>query len=1218
MKARLLQGKARHEVRLRDAIGLLAGLFAGLFALSIAATAGAAECLSAEAKAAVRCDGRARKQVSKRKPWTYRAPVADNPTARRKVEPPPRKDIYAAPRQQRKLRSIERKLLIQEIGNVTKLYRATPATSPDRPRLLRRLGEDYVELESSHTRARIELEMFADSLRKLNPSRSRMLHAKAKKIAKRSKLARRRAIKLYTTLAEQHPGYCQYPTAKSLSRRSCTDEVLYFLAFEHEQAGNLVTARDVYLRLITEWPTSQYIANAYLAFGELYFDEAQSDPKQWPVAKRAYDKVLDHAPGKSTLRGYAHYKLGYVHWNQGRPAKAIEQFQKVISLGVQWPQLPNAKGLTQAARRDIVPVFSLAGDARKAWAFFQPLSGDNPGETEKTVAMMEALGKTLIDTGHYREASTLYRELLTHNAGSRSCEYQASLVKATMAIHSGKKQPVLAALEELLETYHRSQESRHDTRLQCANTTAALLSETAMAWHLEATGSGGVQGTDNPNTKAAAERLYRAVSDSFTAAQFDRFRFPHIVKEDWPTLARVRYAWGDLLYQQGNWRGCGEAFGLSYQADPNDRDAAEALFTAAECWQRVVVGRNRGSSYHTANASHSSPRPLDGDEREMMRAFDRYACNIAPPTRDADAMVRHVGILFARARTWFAAGHFDKAAVGFKDIASEHISSEAGPTAANLYLESLNVMATRWHQHHCIATMKTDAPKMERLYCRTDDDPPESCGPMKRTLRDLRRLEAEALVTQAGTGAPDAEVKLAKACDLYLDMWNTHGAQSCALTDVTKREALCVGYDEVLHNAAQACQAAHLLAKSISIRKLLIDPDFHLHDTDIARNAMYDLGANYQAIAAYDQAATWYERFARDNPTRTEAPTALTDAIVLRLGLGQADKALANARKFSEIYGRRAPRQASQIALSIGAYHADRRNWHAAERTLRNALKQIDRHASADVKVQTHALLGRAYRQMERHGKAALHYGKARATGDNIAALHEALDKLNEPPDRKQRRMTKALNAVGEALFDFAAQQRLKADAISFPEYRGSGTSKDVEHFVKTRVGAWLKRKKAAIEGATAAYESVVALNAPHPPPKWAIAAGAAVGSMWGELVTDFIDAPYPKEWDQPGYVPNAQPPLLWHELRAQYKAALAAAVEPHKLFAKSVYTECLEYGIVYQYFDGELRSCEQWLSSNYPKEFHLVDEFRGAPTHTNAGLAERPAPLTQDGRSHR
>ena len=51
-----------------------------------------------------------------------------------------------------------------------------------------------------------------------------------------------------------------------------------------------------------------------------------------------------------------------------------------------------------------------------------------------------------------------------------------------------------------------------------------------------------------------------------------------------------------------------------------------------------------------------------------------------------------------------------------------------------------------------------------------------------------------------------------------------------------------------------------------------------------------------------------------------------------------------------------------------------------------------------------------------------------------------------------------------------------------------------------------------------------------------------------------------------------------------------------------------------YQYFDEFSRTCEEWLAQNYKNEFHLIDEFRGAPTHINSTLKERSYPLQMSG----
>ena len=106
------------------------------------------------------------------------------------------------------------------------------------------------------------------------------------------------------------------------------DEVYYYLAYEYEQAGDTANARRVYLDLITKTPNSKYIPNAYLAFGELFFNEAQGDPTKWEPAKQAYQKVIAKPPPDNKVYGYAWYKLAYVFWNQGDFAARARRVQE--------------------------------------------------------------------------------------------------------------------------------------------------------------------------------------------------------------------------------------------------------------------------------------------------------------------------------------------------------------------------------------------------------------------------------------------------------------------------------------------------------------------------------------------------------------------------------------------------------------------------------------------------------------------------------------------------------------------------------------------------------------------------------------------------------------------------------------------------------------------------------------------------------------------------
>jgi len=103
---------------------------------------------------------------------------------------------------------------------------------------------------------------------------------------------------------------------------------------------------------------------------------------------------------------------------------------------------------------------------------------------------------------------------------------------------------------------------------------------------------------------------------------------------------------------------------------------------------------------------------------------------------------------------------------------------------------------------------------------------------------------------------------------------------------------------------------------------------------------------------------------------------------------------------------------------------------------------------------------------------------------------------------------------------------------------------------------------------------------------------------VWGEFVREFRAAPIPVEWKKDD------------EIRNTYYAALDEKSEPWKQVAKDAYGTCLSYSVKYQYFDQFSRACEEWLAKNYKNEFHLIDEFRGAPTRVNSAVREQAYPL--------
>ncbi|HVU00404.1 MAG TPA: tetratricopeptide repeat protein [Polyangiaceae bacterium] len=1114
-----------------------------------------------------------------------------------------------------RLKARARALLITEITGLERLYGSTRKKSPDRPQLVRRLAEGYVELETAANHDKTQAEIDADDAKrkkdKSKYDRSRGEAGKAKKILDS---ARQNAIKFYNVMKKDYPNY------------SKLDEVLYYLAYEYEQAGDLDNARKVYYELIQKAPKSKYIPNAYLAFGELFFQEAMGDPSKWALAGEAYKQVLKYPPPENKVWGYAHYKLGYVYWNTGDYAKAIQEFKETIEYGDKYSDQPNSAQLQKAARKDLIPVYAISGKPDKAYNFFKPLSGDKSGD-EKTIDMMNDLGTSYLDTGHYEDAIVLYHELMSRDKGDKYCSYQTHVSQATQAMKASDKGTVIKEFDNQLRVRKEFNAQNHSQKAkdQCSNDTAELLAETGMSWHLEAVGTGGVRGTGSQDTMDKAAILYRKVVDNFKADEFAKFQFPRIVKEDWPTLFKIKYAMADLLYFQQKWDQCGPAFDMVVEEDPKGPQAPEAAYASVLCYQKMYDAMHKGNDAKKGigmgpkgadakdreakkDADKFKPKPFTDMQKGMIQAFNRYVCYIKPPENDKEAQTQYVEVKYARARTYFEAQHWEEAAVAFRDVAIKNSDSDAAGYAANLYLESLNVLGAHSDPPRptCFDDMANDVPVFLELYCQGSKaaDNKEQCDLLNRIQCDIRRLRAQKIVeladSMADKGQDGALDKYKEGGDAYMELWRTYGEEQLQKGEASQ----CGKMDEILYNGAQAYQAARLLAKSINVRRLLLDPRFKLNDSDLAKKSIYQIGRNYQAIAVYDVAASYFEKYAEATKyTGENADQAINDAVVLRLGLGQADEAIEDAQNFNKYYGAKKPELTAQIAFAIADHYAQKEDWENARKRLQGGpMNLIDKKASADVQIQAHALLARVLMKLNQPTPARSEYGKVVGLWKDPQKAVGAIQGMPGEDDAgKQRRIGKALTAVGEAMFFFAEEKRAKVDKIVFPEYKGPGTLEEVKKHIQTKVKDWIGKKKPAIDEATAEYKKIVDLQ-PVPPPQWVIAAGSRVGSMWGQFVKEFRAAPIPDKIRKDV------------ELRQAYYASLDEASEPQKQTARGAFKTCLDYSVTYQYFDEFSRTCEEWLAQNYKSEFHLIDEFRGAPTRVNSTLKERAYPLQVTG----
>src|SRR6185295_6353322 len=136
--------------------------------------------------------------------------------------------------------------------------------------------------------------------------------------------------------------------------------------------------------------------------------------------------------------------------------------------------------------------------------------------------------------------------------------------------------------------------------------------------------------------------------------------------------------------------------------------------------------------------------------------------------------------------------------------------------------------------------------------------------------------------------------------------------------------------------------------------------------------------------------------------------------------------------------------------------------------------------------------------------QAQSEYAKVVGTWKDPQKASASIMKIEgEDEAAKQRRLGKALTAVGEGMFYFAEKKRDKLEALKFPVYKGSGSKEDVLKHLNTKVKPWMDKKTPLIKDASLEYKKVIDLQ-PAPSPQWVIAAGARVGSMWVQFVEEF------------------------------------------------------------------------------------------------------------------
>lgn len=543
-----------------------------------------------------------------------------------------------------------------------------------------------------------------------------------------------------------------------------------------------------------------------------------------------------------------------------------------------------------------------------------------------------------------------------------------------------------------------------------------------------------------------------------------------------------------------------------------------------------------GAIHPTAAPSSASAAPrVPTDRAQSISATLRAHLCAHPNGTDGDALQ------YRLARLAYEANRWEEAAVRFREVALGHPDSDLADLAASSYLDALNQLGTHRARPGCHRAIDLALGPLDELFCgarRSQHD--DLCELLERVGCAAARREASRLEAAGDRSA--AAARLIRIAD----------------------ERRCDRLDEALANAATLYTADGRIGSASLVRRRLIE---QLPGSELAREAMFSIGASHHAVLDLAEAATWYERFARRYPGedgrscpdvrhRTapcpRAPEALRDAVYFRLAAGDLDRASVDVQLFERNYGRRLDRMAAGLSFALAEATLAAGSWRAAEDRLRAFLHTYGGTATPGELLRARVALGRAHHERRALREARRAWESALSDAEPILTLLRASVQGEVERDRH-------IAEVGSAV----AEARFRLADVAWPGLRqapGRGAPRR----------RWVEQTEDALSRAQGALQGV------DGSPRWIVASLCRLG-----------------------------------ELHLEAAAALGGAADDDvarslEARARGRFERCLSVVARHRTYTSEARSCAEHLSRLAPDELAPMVELTGSPV-VSAAAPARP-----------
>lgn len=614
-------------------------------------------------------------------------------------------------------------------------------------------------------------------------------------------------------------------------------EVLFALGRAFWDVGSHKKALVSYREIVRRFPQSQFVADAWLAFGEFYFQHAPQEERDLHKALEAYQNAAKNQD--SPVFGYAVYKQGWCYYNLARHDKAAERFKEVVLYSEINSDLLGEKriALAREARRDFVLAYAQYGTARNAPNEFKTIA-----EGDEYFRMLATLADIFYANGKDRDAIVMYQILMQMRPdSSKNPLYQGKVVK--LASRIGIKRQVVGQARKLTEEWNRVRAyfkglkpgtpefERTKADLEEAEEVSDnTLRYLATTWHREA------KKTRDDSTYEYAYELYRDYLDLFP---------------DNKEAYEMRFFYSELLWKLEKFEQAGEEYGKVYQTDPNGKWAEAAAEEAVRAWDEVVKDYNRKNKLQPLTGPDAlKERPIPDVKKKLIGA-----CNVYTKAYPNGRIT--VEALYKVARTLYDYNYFKESTPRFLEIIEKHTSHQRAEQSANLVLDTYNILED-WQSLHDVA---------------------------RKLVKNRTLMKSEEFKKTILTVLEESSFKLINEYEERKE-WEEAAKRYLAFTSEFPRSPLA---DKALANAAAMFTRAGQLDRAIKVRIQLVN---QFKDSPLVPDQIYAIATAYEQVTAYKEAADWLERFVKENESDPRAKDALFNASIYRQGVGQTQKAI--------------------------------------------------------------------------------------------------------------------------------------------------------------------------------------------------------------------------------------------------------------------------------------------------------------------------------------